>query len=74
MVTAKGSPSGTATTIIVTPIINAYIANYRVSMLKNSAFPNKHMIDQFTDNAKKVKIATIVPTFPISSASPSSFY
>ena len=45
-----------------------------MSIVKNSALPIKHMIDQLIESAKNVKTATIVPTFPISSASPSSFY
>jgi ribosomal protein L14 len=35
IVTARGSPSGTATTMIVTPIIKALTTNYRKGMVSN---------------------------------------
>lgn len=40
IVTAKGSPSGTATTIIVTAIINADTISLADSVHKKQCFPN----------------------------------
>lgn len=64
IVTAKGSPSGTATTIIVTAVINAFTKYYKVSIHKKQCSPLYISIDKLTNNANIVKPAAIVPAIP----------
>lgn len=59
MVTARGRPSGMATTIIVTPIIKASTTPSTIAFLSGLAF----FAQIIPTRATKVKIDTLVPIF-----------
>mmetsp|Transcript_6400 Transcript_6400/g.5708 ORF Transcript_6400/g.5708 Transcript_6400/m.5708 type:complete len:236 (-) Transcript_6400:507-1214(-) len=69
MVTARGRPSGTATTITVMAIIRKETKAERVSMWRSSAVSSRAVeMMRFTVMAMKVRMATYTPIFPISLA------
>lgn len=78
IVTAKGNPSGTATTIIVTPIMKNLSILYKQSICQNysqkvrSSFVPYSMNNR-TNRMMNVNIATTTPTLPIVSATASNF-
>ena len=74
MVTAKGNPSGTATTIIVTATKKELIISFKLSIQRKQCSPNIIFIIKWINIAHIVKAAAIVPTFPMSSATVSSFF
>jgi hypothetical protein len=74
IVTANGSPSGTATTTIVTATKKLFIISFKLSMQRKQCYPNIILIIKCINIAHMVNAAAIVPTFPISSATVSSFF
>lgn len=64
IVTASGSPSGTATTIIVTAIMKDFITSFKDSIQRTQCFPLYISIPKFASKATIVNAAAIVPTSP----------
>jgi len=64
-VTARGSPSGTATTIIVTPRINAFKSPLSDAIVNTFSLFIESFISPRIIRAKKVSTATPTPNNPI---------
>lgn len=71
--TAKGSPSGTATTTIVTAIKNAFTIYFMDSKQTKQCVPIAIFTPKCIHKANIVNAANKVPIFPISSATYSNF-
>lgn len=71
--TAKGKPSGTATTTMVTAIKNPLIMTYKLSIQRKQWSPIIIFTIKWIYKAIIVNPAEIVPIFPISSATVSNF-
>lgn len=68
MVTANGSPSGTATTTTVIEVMKALIMAEMLSLLKNGELVERLLMTSLPIKKRKVKVATATPNFPISLA------